>query len=373
MNRKRFLFGCTSIVISALLFSCNKFEHLFPHGNGKDRKNIVYVMSNETSHNKILSYRQRTNGKLEFIAATSTGGSGAGASIGSQGSVVLSKYGKWLYTVNAGDNTISVFRVSNEGNLLLYQNINSGGKMPVSLDVYEKLLYVVNGGGNICGFKIQDDGMLQKIEASGKPLSKMVAGPAQISFRPGGKVLAVTEKMTNSITTYALNDMGVAGDPQTTDANAETPFGYAFAFHNKMIVTDAFGGRPGESQVTSYEVGNDGSVTFISRLPVFQAAACWIALSKNNKYGLLTNTASNSISSIKIDPSGELHLIDSVAAKTASSPIDIGIDQDGGYVYAISQMSQMISQFRITQDGKLKPIGDVPGLTPFASGIAIYR
>ena len=236
MNRKSFLFGCLTIVSAALLHSCNKFDHQFPHWKGKAKPDIVYIMSNEAGQNKILSYEQRPSGKLEFLHATNTGGVGSGAGLGSQGSVIIDESGKWLYTVNAGDNTISAFRISNDQELSLYQTVNSGGTMPVSLAVFGSLLYVVNGGGNICGFHISGEGMLEKISGSDKPLSKPDAGPAQISFMPGGKVLAVTEKNTNAITTYLVDDTGKAGDPKTFDAQAETPFGFAFTFQNKLIV-----------------------------------------------------------------------------------------------------------------------------------------
>lgn len=373
MNRKQFLYVGIFLFMCSIYSSCKKFDRFFDHSKGRDKNDLVYINSNEPGENKVLIYKQHSNGELKFKTAVPTGGEGTGAGLGSQGAVIVSKSGEWLYTVNAGDNTISVFKISSDGDLMLYQTINSGGSMPVSLDVYDKLLYVVNAGGNICGFRIMEDGKLEKLTGSEQPLSAADAGPAQISFKPGGKVLVVTEKNTNSITTYVLDESGVAGGSMTVPAEAETPFGFAFAFHDKLIVTNAFGGRPDESEITSYKVEDDGTVNLISRLPVFQAAACWIVLSRNQEYGFITNTASNSITSIKIKPSGELVLLNSVAAMTGEGPIDICIDSDQKFAYAVSQKSQTISEFKILPDGKLKHIGEATGLTPAASGMAIYR
>lgn len=372
MHRKLFMRIGTFMLVSVIVASCHKFGDYFDHGNGEKDKGFVYILSNESSQNKVLVYQQQENGQLQYKTAVNTGGKGNDMGLGSQGAVVISQSKKWLYAVNAGDNTISSFKVSSEGGLTPHQTIASGGATPLSLDVYGQLLYVVNGGGNICGFKIDDNGDLSKLAGSDKPLSMPMAGPAQISFKPGGKVLVVTEKATNSISTYLLDGMGVTGNAHTQDAEAETPFGFAFAFHDKLIVTDAFGGRPGESQITSYTVGYDGNVNLVSRLPIFQAAACWIVLSKSQEYGLITNTGSNSISAIRIRPSGELVLLDSVAAKTGNSPIDICISANEKYVYALSQMSRAISQYKIEGNGKLKSIGELTGLTPAASGMAVF-
>jgi 6-phosphogluconolactonase len=68
---------------------------------------------------------------------------------------VLSEDGSLLFAVNAGSNSVTIFRVS--GHTLTATNtVSSGGTMPVSLTVRGNLVYLVNAGGvpNISGFKV---------------------------------------------------------------------------------------------------------------------------------------------------------------------------------------------------------------------------
>ena len=51
-----------------------------------------------------------------------------------------------LLAVNAGSNTVSLFRVRGD-HLRLKQVIASGGQFPVSIAVHGNLVYVLNAGG----------------------------------------------------------------------------------------------------------------------------------------------------------------------------------------------------------------------------------
>src|SRR5215510_11942550 len=54
------------------------------------------------------------------------------------------------------------------------------------------------------------------------------AGPAQVSFSPDGGVLVVTEKGTNLIDTFTVNESGVAQPGVSVPSNGGTPFGFVF-------------------------------------------------------------------------------------------------------------------------------------------------
>jgi len=284
--------------------SCNKIDDYLPNHKKGAKHASVYVMSNDAGGNHILIYDQKSNGTLSYSAAVATGGNGAGGGIGSQGAIALSDNGKWLYTVNAGSNSISAFSIAADGNLELKQQIDAGGEMPVSLDSYGKLLYVVNGSSSICGFKIGADGMLQKIPGSVQMLSQPMTGPAQVSFAHNGHRLVVTEKATNMISNFLIDASGAAGPASSAPAEAQTPFGFSVQHANQLVVTDAFGGGSGASEVTSYRLHPDGSLQRLDRLATGETAACWIALDAQQRFGLITNTGSNNISSIHIDEAG---------------------------------------------------------------------
>lgn len=196
----RVLNNILTVMIFALtgtaLVSCNKSDYVRHRGEG-----FVYTMSNDTARNSILVYMQDAKGKLSYAATVNSGGKGLGRGLGSQGPLIIDKSKMMLFAVNAGDNSISSFKISSNGSLTLLHTINSGGITPVSLAVNRSLLYVVNNGGNISGFRIGANGELTGIPGSAQPLSRGDAGPGEILFQPDGSHVVVSEKNTHRICT----------------------------------------------------------------------------------------------------------------------------------------------------------------------------
>lgn len=364
---------CVTIfaLTGTFLISCNKLGGIFDMGNSGS-KGYVYTMSNDAAKNSILIYKQDVNGMLSYGSMVSSGGKGMGAGLGSQGGVILDKSSMLLFAVNAGDNTISSFKVSSDGNLKLAQTVNSGGTMPISVTVFKSLLYVVNGGGNICGFKVSGNGDLMMIPESKQPLSKADAGPAEIMFQPDGSHLVVTEKNTNKISTFKVNSMGAAEASVVNPAYSETPFGFTIAGDNQLIITNAFGGNAMQSVITSLTVGATGVTGLSSAVPTQQTSACWITLSKDQDYAFATNTMSNNISSLHIGAKNKLELVDAAVAKTGAGPTDIELSGNGEYIYTLNSGSHSISQFQVLPKGRLLSMGEVTGMPAFAVGLAAY-
>jgi 6-phosphogluconolactonase (cycloisomerase 2 family) len=290
---------------------------------------------------------------------------GTGVDLGSQGAVVLSDNGRWLFAVNAGSNEVSVFTVS-ERRLKLVDVVDSGGEMPISLTSHDRLLYVLNAGGsgNISGFRLREHGMLEPLDGSSQPLSNGGTGdspgPAQVSFSPNGRLLVVTEKATNLIDIFRV-DNGIAGPPASYPSAGMTPFGFAFDKRGHLIVSEAFGGAPGASTMSSYEVRGGAFEVISPAIGTTQTAACWVVISKNGKYAYDTNTGSGSISSFEIGQGGTLTLLNAQAGLTGdgSRPIDMTLSNNGRYLYALGTGSNMISIFRVRANGSLDHLGEV--------------
>lgn len=333
--------------------------------NDENSPGAVYTITNAASGNEVVVYERSANGSLSFQAAYSTGGLGSGAGLGSQEAVALSTNDRWLFAVNAGSNQVSVFAVK-EHRLKLIDVLDSGGSMPISLTSHDGLLYVLNtgGNGNISGFAIDQDGSLSPLAGSIQPLSNggtgASPGPAQVSFSPDGDMLVVTEKATNLIDTYEVND-GVAGPPVTHPSAGVTPFGFAFGRRDHLIVSEAFGGTAGASAMSSYKVDNVELEVISPSVATTQTAACWVVISKNGKYAYTTNTGSGSISSYRIEKNGAITLLDAQAGLTGdgSRPIDMALSNNGRYVYALGAGSHTISIFRVKEDGSLVALGNV--------------
>jgi 6-phosphogluconolactonase (cycloisomerase 2 family) len=325
----------------------------------------VYTITNAASGNEVTVYKRAANGSLSFAATYATDGLGSGAGLGSQGAVALSQNGRWLFAVNAGSNEVSVFAVRERG-LALVDVVDSGGEMPISLTTHDGLLYVLNAGGsgNITGFRVRENGMLEPLDSSNQPLSNGGSGdspgPAQISFDPEGEFLVVTEKMTNLIDVYRVRRR-IADPPVTSLSAGETPFGFAFDRRGRLIVSEAFGGAPEASAMSSYRLDDKALKVISPSVGTTQTAACWVVVSKNGKYAYTTNTGSGSISSYRIERNGALTLLDPQAGLIGvdSSPIDMAISSNGRYLYALGSGSHTISIFRLNEDGSLEPRGEV--------------
>lgn len=332
----------------------------------------VFILSNQTSSNQILSYRRSADGTLSYGAAYPTGGTGTGAGIGSQGAIILTQDSKFVLAVNPASNSISSLRIDNNG-LKLISTVNSGGLLPVSITQYGKLVYVLNGGGdaNIAGFEINSYGILSPVKNSAKPLSAPAPGPAQISFVQDGHVVAITEKGTNTITTYTIRENGTPGMMNTLASANPTPFGFAPGRNNVIYVSEAVGGAPNVSTVSSYYIAPNGKITLVTGpVSANQSAACWVAITKDGKYAYTTNTASNNVSSFRINGMGSVKVSSAIAAAAGTGPIDAAIDGGSKYLYVLNGGSQNISTYNIEAEGVLGHLQIVEGLPVGAVGLA---
>jgi 6-phosphogluconolactonase len=151
-----------------------------------------------------------------------------------------------VLAVNAGSDDVSLIAVEREG-LRLADRVPSGGSAPTSVAVSGSLVYVLNNASaSIAGFRIDQD-RLVTLEGSARELSSASADPAQVAFSRDGRVLAVTERGTDAITTFGVAEDGSLQDRATIASSGKTPYGFAFTRDGAMIVTEAFGGIVGQA------------------------------------------------------------------------------------------------------------------------------
>ena len=164
-NKARFF---TLFLFLALLILGSSGQ-VFADGHGVS---AVYVMNNNADANAVLVFDRAADGTLTEAGSYLTGGLGTGGGLGSQGALVLSDNGRWLFAVNAGSNEVSVF-AADGNNLHLTDTVASGGERPISLTSHGNWLYVLNAGGsgNITGFRLDRNGHLAPIPNSTQHLS----------------------------------------------------------------------------------------------------------------------------------------------------------------------------------------------------------
>jgi 6-phosphogluconolactonase (cycloisomerase 2 family) len=353
------------------------------HKADDSRSGAVFAMTNQPTGNAVVAFSRASDGTLTLVGTFPTGGLGTGGPpdpLASQGSLILSsrKAGsrgkQLLFAVNAGSNEISAFAVEG-AHLRLVDKVPSGGVRPTSVTVHRDLLYVLNAGsGTINGFTVSRSGTLTALPGSTRPITGgSAADPAQIEFTPDGRLLAVTGKNTNVIDTYQIDRKGQPSGPRPNPSNGVTPFGFAFDNRGTLVVSEAFGGAPNQSAMTSYTVSRDGALSVVSgSVRDFQTAACWVVITDNGRYAYTSNTGSSSISSYRLRGNGTLTLLKSVAAMTdaGSAPIDMALTDGSRYLYVLNGRTGTINGYRVERDGSLSAVANAGGLPPNAQGIA---
>ncbi len=337
---------------------------------------FVYTMTNATE-NAILAFHRSGDGNLSQATSVPTGGSGTGSNFGSNGALALSADGRWLFAVNAASNSISVLEQRSTG-LQLTTTIASGGNLPESIAVSGDLVYVLNTGApaNITGFFFDEGrGTLFPIPNSTRPLSSASPGAPEIGFDSSGTLLFVTEKATNLIDTFEIHADGTPDGPHFQNSNGQTPFGFSFDSFNHLIVSEAFGGQANKSAVSSYEVGEDGTLETISgSVPTEQTAACWLVITRNSKFAYTSDTGSGAITGYRVAPDGRLSLLNptGVSAPTGgpgSKPVDLALTRGGLFLYGINVGTGTLLGWRVQADGQLSFLGQVEPIPTSATGL----
>lgn len=337
----------------------------------------VYVLTNQSTGNAVIVYRRAPDGTLTMSGSFSTGGKGTMATgadpLGSQGALVLGEGHRLLLAVNAGSNEISIFAVG-DASLTLVDKVSSGGTMPVSIAVDGPLVYVLNAGGtpNITGFVIDPfTHHLVHLPGSQRGLAGgSAASPAEVSFNPDGSVLMVTEKGTQTIDTYTINDDGYASGPTAHASSGATPFGFAFTSRGIAIVSEA-----GPNALSSYELDEDGDLELVTgSLGDTQSATCWAVVTDDGRYAYAANAGSGTISSYEVTRHGALSLLNATAGMTGSTsaPTDMALSTDSRFLYVREGGSSSVGGVRVEDDGSLTFVGTVGGIPADTQGIAAF-
>ncbi len=356
-------------------------------GSNQPPRGTVYAMSNATDGNAVLAFNRRADGRLDPADSFPTGGFGTGGGLGNQNSLVLHPNHRWLYAVNAGSSQITVFEVLEDGLQLRFVvpaiGIGVGVVRPISLAVHDRVLYVLNEGvgaiaDSIVRFDIADDGFTAPsgLTGSTSPLSAPLTDPAQIEFSPDGRFLVVTEKATDIIDVFSLDEDGLIVSRQTFPSAGQTPFGFAFGRRNQLFVSEAAAGAPGAGSVSSYELSPSGALnTIASTVPTAGTATCWVVTSNDGRFAYVTNTGSANLSAFNIAFDGDITLrnANGIAGRTGpgTAPIDLALSPDQRNLYVLDNTRSRITVFRVATGGGLNRLQFVDGLPRGANGIAV--
>lgn len=346
----------------------------------------VFIMTNAADNNQVIAYSRDSDGKLTDPDRFDTGGRGSGgltAPLGSQGSLTLSQDRTFLFAVNAGSGTISVFRVRNS-KLNLMSVTPSGGSSPVAVAQRGDLVYVVNAGGqgSVVGFRLESSGRLKQIDNATVFLTPFGggAGGSSIAISPDGRFLLVIERIAGNLDAIPVTADGSLGSIVRTPSFPGA-FTGIFTPNGDAIVAQA--GSASTSAVSSYSL-NETTDSFSPISPnvlTLGAASCWSVLTPDGTRLFASNTGSSTISEFDVDESNSATsgtvspIVTTPVASTnpaGGTNLDIAVSSDGRFLFSIDSSAGAVSTFAIGDGLNLaSEVGDLPQSVGF-QGIAAY-
>jgi 6-phosphogluconolactonase (cycloisomerase 2 family) len=317
--------------------------------NGSNaRAGGVYVQTNDAEQNEVVAFTRSADGLLARASAVRTGGRGTGKPhLPSQSSVVVR--GDRLLVTNGGSGDVSLLAIEAAGLRLVDRE--PSGTTPTSIAVHGDLVYVLNNGdSSVTGFRIAGD-RLEPLAVSTRSLSGEAADGAQVAFSPDGRTLVVTERGSNSISAFAIDERGYAEGPATISSVGATPYGFDFVGDDALVVTEAFGGEKGKAAASSYALTAPGRLQPVSgSVGDTRSEVCWAAVTRDGRFVYVTNFGDGTISSYAIGADGRIELAEAVAAST--------------------RLGEPGVRDEIRSDGRLSAIGAFEGVPETVAGLA---
>lgn len=356
---------------------------------GQASPGVIFAMTNDPTDNQIAAFNRAADGTLTPGGSFSTGGTGSGTFENSANGLILAEQSpnnlngptKLLFATNAGSDSVTSFVVNPDGTLTLVDTEPSGGDHPISLTYRKQLLYVLNGGASNCmggaptisGFIVNGRGELAPIPGSTRPVSGGPAsGCAQISFNPAGDVIAVTQRVANTIDTFLVDSDGTTTGPIVNgNPGRPGPFGFTFTQRGVLLSTDNGGAAPGQGGAASYEVPANGVLVPLSEAGNGRSDTCWIVNTDNGRYAYTTNFQSGDISSFRVERDGTLVLQNPTAGLVGIGASDQTLSLNSRYLYARNALLGTITVFVVENDGSLTPRQTILAVPPGGAAIGL--
>lgn len=303
----------------------------------------VFVQRNSANRNAVAAFAQdATTGALSLVGVYRTGGKGEPSLDGNQ-SHALAARGPLLFVTNAGDNTISSFRIQRDGGLVLVSRRNSRGVRPVSLAVKGDVLLVVNQGikagkhgaigGNVRAFRIGIDGRLSVLGGAVYRFSQRDI-PNEVLSNSANGLFTVGRSGSNSASTFSLQDDGRITLVETV-RHIPDPLGGAIksGAESTVILTLPDADTAG---VTSLQMDSSGHTVARRTYPrPEQKDPCWAAIHPDGTRVWTSAFATRLLSLYQLAADGTLSAVSNYSYSRGPGSVDITIDDTGSFLFRL--------------------------------------
>jgi 6-phosphogluconolactonase (cycloisomerase 2 family) len=373
---------------------------------------VVYTMSNDPAGNAILAFNRDAHGKLTPLPGSPfpTGGLGVTPTFAlgpfdSDQEILLNSDKTLLFAVNGGSDSISVFRIGENGALATVTGspFPSGGSQPGSLGLSGDTLVVVNMDENpmhpgdflpnYTSFQVSPHGALKPIKNS-TIYSELGSSPSQALLSPNGNLVFGADFLGGVLRTFTITGGGklnaAAILPLPPGEFADTgapPLPLGLAVHPRKPLL--YVGFVTINRIGVYRYKASGALQFLRSVPDSGKAVCWLRVNKAGTRIYASNTGDPSISvyDSSFDPTDPIEIQKVFLNLTSTGPaggFQLEIDPSGDFVYVITQQSSPTSTvlanaihvFQVGNDGRLSEVASSPTSLPVPNlvrpqGIAI--
>jgi 6-phosphogluconolactonase (cycloisomerase 2 family) len=389
----------------------------------------LYIQTNEI-RNAIIHYNRSANGDLAEVERIHTGGVGSGTfkpisgqvsapnAFEGAGSVILSPDRRFLFATNGGDNSVSSFRVGEDGHLALLDVKPTGNPVEGRSGTAKSLAYAPSSGTLIVLHSFGPDHVrLMSVHAEGKlserperytmnthdkpnrvPTMVVVSPDEKFVFvgttfdepiastglypdgspilwvqRAGGAFHSIASNAPDpdGLAVFPLRGDGSLGTARFYDAGGASPFYIAFLHGrpNSFVIGYAVGDGVSLGTIEKDGKINIGPLVKIDTSAGVPSELCWLAVSPDDRTVFATSFGYSNISSYHINGSGLKIACDPACPKVPgdgtarglngtviSGPADSWITPDGAYLYQIYGNAAKLVGYATQTDGSLTEI-----------------
>jgi len=392
----------------------------------------LYIQTNE-AQNAIIHYHRSARGALTEVERCLTGGAGSGTfkpisgqesapnAFEGAGSIILTPDRRFLFTTNGGDNSVSSFRIKEDGRLMLVDCKPTGNAVEGRSGTAKSLAYAPSSGTLFVLHSFGPDHVgLMSVDAEGKltprperytanthdkpnrvttmvvvsPDERLVfvgttfdepivstgvypdGSPILWVQRGGGAFHSIASNAPDpdGLAVFPLRDDGSLGTARFYDAGGGSPFYIAFLHGRPDTFIIGYAVGDGCAMGT---IGKDGKLSIGPLVKIDTSAGvptelCWLAVSPDDRTVYATNFGYSNISSYRINGSGLEIARDPACPKVpgdgtarglngtvTSGPADNWLTPDGAYLYQIYGNAAKLVGYATQPDGALNEITSV--------------
>ena len=256
-------------------------------------------------------------------------------------SVACDPTGRYVYVVNQGANTVSMYAIGSTGALTSITTALATGTNPycVACDPTGRYVYGTNSSANtVSQFSIGSTGALTTITTA----VGASTNPYSIACDPTGKYVYATNSGAATVSMFAIGSTGALTTITSAIATGTSPYSVACDPTGRYVYI----GNYGANTVSMYAIGSTGALTTITTALATGTGPNSVACDPTGRYVYVGNQTSNNVSMYSIGSTGALTSI-TTAVATGSSSYGAACDPTGRYMYVVSTTSNTVSMFSI--------------------------